>query len=739
MRLAFHLTLGLALAVQAGALHAQTTISRRTITARRTAQPVVIDGVHDDVAWTNADRQDGFNQHFPFDTSGALARTEIMLAYDDAHLYVAAIVHDTVSGPYVSTSLRRDYRGPSSDGFTIILEPFRDRTNGVFFGVNPFNVQREGLVVNGGNEQQDFDLSWDNIWYTATKIGDGYWSLEMAIPFKTLRFRAGLDTWGVNFYRLDSKVNERSIWNRVPRQFSLYNLAYAGELHWEEPLESAGSNISVIPYTTADASRNYLAGTPGQRGAAAGADAKIAVTPALNLDVTVNPDFSQVEVDAQQTNLDRFELFFPERRQFFLENADLFANFGFTNARPFFSRRIGVAIDSATGQNVQDRIVGGVRLSGKLDDQWRVGLMSMQTARDDGIGASPRNYAVAALQRKLFTRSNIGLIAVNQQTTDGGVLDPRRPNDADAARLLGLEYNLASATGAWTGKLFQHHSFREGAEGAAYSHGGQLAYTTLRYSATWLHQVVSRGFDARTGFVPRTDFRRANPVLTYSLFPENSRVNRHQFVLSNNLIGNDTWGLTDYNLFAQWTAELQNTGRFAITAVNDYVQLFAPFSPLANPAQRFEAGDRFTQPAARVAYQSDLRPAYTWTASVQSGRFFNGTRTQLAGTFNYRYRQYANAALAYEVNRINLGDGFDDATVYLVGPRFDLTLTNSLFWTTFTQYNSQFDNLNINSRLQWRFRPVSDFFLVYTDNYFPNSFQVKNRALVMKMSWWVNM
>lgn len=712
--------------------------STRRITVRRISAPIVVDGNVDAAEWAGTDEGRDFTQIFPADTSRSITQTEFRLAYDDRNLYVAAIMHDELPGDYVSPSLRRDYRGSANDGVTLVLDPWRDKTTGVFFGVNPYNVQREGLVVNGGTQTEDFDRSWDNVWTSATQRTDSSWSVEMAIPFNALRFRPGDASWNVNFYRIDSKQNERAIWNPVPRQYQLYSLAYLGEMLWDTPLTSGGAGVTLIPYIAGDGQRDFVAGTDFAGSAAAGLDAKVALTPSLNLDLTINPDFSQVEVDEQQTNLDRFELFFPERRQFFLENADLFAGFGVDNARPFFSRRIGVAIDSSTGQNVQNRITAGARISGRLNDDWRVGLLSMQAAADEGRGVDARNYAVLAVQRQLFARSNLGLIAVNQQNTSGGPLDRSRPGDGSASRLLGADYNLASADNAWTGKFFYHQSFSEGEDESAYSHGASLQRNTLRWRATWEHQLVGAGFDARTGFVPRRGFQRAAPSGEISLFPIGGPVNRHNLRLSGDLTWDQDWGLSDRTVFAKWTAEMRNTSRYELTARSRFVRLYRPFSPTRGGAM-FAAGEHFEQPEVELSTTTDPRRTLSGTARVRVGKFFNGTLQQTSGDVNYRWRQYFTSAFTWSVSQVNLAEGYDDATIWLAGSRFDVTMSTTLFWTTFTQYNSQFDNVNLNSRLQWRFLPASDFFLVYTDNYLPDGFRAKNRALLAKVSWWINM
>ena len=424
---------------------------------KRAISPIELDGVADEAAWLEADVARDYWQTFPMDTSRATAKTEFRMTYDDKFVYIAAVCYRTTQEDYfVTTSLRRDFRGGGVDLLTFIFDPFQDQTTAFLFGINPFGVQREGLISNGGNVSEDFDLSWDNKWYSAVEVYEDYWLAELAIPFKTLRFKEGSQTWNLNTYRQDSHINERSIWSRVPRNFLPFSLAFPGSMLWDEPLPKPGTNVSLIPYVSGNVSKNHLEGTATVAGLNAGGDAKIAVTPSLNLDLTINPDFSQVEVDQQVTNIDRFEIFFPERRQFFLENADLFASFGSERARPFFSRRIGVAIDSVTGVNVQNSILGGARLSGRVNKQWRVGLMNIQTGQDARINQPSVNYTVGAVQRQLFARSNLAAIFVNKQAMTIGEfgIQPNRFN-----RLAGLDYNLASANSKWTGKVYYHRSF----------------------------------------------------------------------------------------------------------------------------------------------------------------------------------------------------------------------------------------------------------------------------------------
>lgn len=711
----------------------------RTLPIREVQETISLDGVLDEQSWGDAELAKDFWQYFPFDTSMAVAHTEVKVLYDESHIYIAAVLYDSLPGEYITQSLRRDYRGPNTDGFSIVIDPFRDQTNGFFFGITPFGVRREGLIANGGESGEDLDLSWDNIWEGEVKVYEDRWVAEVSIPFTTLRFRGGASEWGINFYRIDTKYNERSVWSRVPRQLPLVNLAFTGILKWDRPLNKEGGNVTLIPFAAGGINRDYLADGDWQGRLDAGGDAKIAITPSLNLDLTFNPDFSQVEVDVQQTNIDRFEIFFPERRQFFLENADLFASFGFNNSRPFFSRRIGVAIDSTTGQNVQNRILLGARLSGKVDRNWRVGLLNMQTASDESIGQPSYNYTVAAVQRQVFARSNVSAIFVNKANFDQQPVDISNPLDGSSSQLMGLDYNLASANGRWNGKVYYHQTFDDDNGSEPFSHGVRVGYNTLRFFASWEHQIIGQGFDAEVGFVPRRDFRRVNPVIGFNIYPDSEVINRHQFSLSNNWTWNDTWGLTDYNFALNYTLDFQSSAGFNFSVLSNYVKLFAPFNPTGNPEQLFQPGDDFVQTGFLASYNTDLRKAFFGRVQVISGGFFNGNLRQLSGELNYRYRQYATIAVNYTINRIDLKEGFDDATLYLVGPRIDLTFSRNVFLTTFVQYNSQFDNININSRFQWRFRPVSDLFIVYTDNYFPEGLQPKNRALVFKATYWLNL
>lgn len=726
------------------------------ISAQKVSEKVHIDGELNEKIWQTAVRADDFFQTFPYDSSLALSKTEAMVAFDDHFLYVAAYCYDDLPGDYVVQSLRRDFDGGVNDFFALYLDTFGDQTNGFAFGVSPMGVQREGLISDGGSN--DLNLDWDNKWFAGAKIHKGFYTVELAIPFKTLRFNENLNSWRINFARIDRKRNEISSWVPVPRNFRVTTLAFTGDLMWESPLQKSGANVSLIPYVSGGSSRDYLAESPTKNTANVGLDAKIAVTSSLNLDLTFNPDFSQVEVDRQVTNLERFEIFFPERRQFFLENQDLFARFGFPDSRPFFSRRVGIARDKNTGLIVLNPIIYGARLSGKIDKDWRVGLLNMQSARKPAAGIEGQNYTVAALQRRVFTRSVLGGVFINRQRTSGegqafslGI--------RDFERIVGLEYNLNSKDNKWTGEAYYHRLFRPNNQAEQMASGLYLGYSDPNWEIAFGGQYIGKNYAVNNiGFVPRTNYTAIFPQIGHKFYPKkpNAKVNNHGPNFESNFYWlNDTRRLTDANAELGYLVNF-NSGAFLGAFVGkSYTYLFFDFDPTNTNGKKLLAGTDYLNTGGYLRYESNPRKLFAFNQGIGYQSYFNGNLFVLEGDLAYRFQPIANIALSYTFNQIHLPKDYNSANLFLVGPRFDFTFTRNVFMTLFTQYNNQINNVNLNARFQWRFRPVSDLFIVYTDNYFATSasmfnesnqqmrnfqpFQVKNRALVVKLTYWLNL
>jgi hypothetical protein len=681
---------------------------------------ITLDGVIDEEDWLMADVATDFFMVMPYDTSYSEAVSEIRMTYDDNAIYLSLVFYDVIPGPRVVESLRRDFSFGNNCNFLLFLDPFSDMTTGYSFGVNASGAMWDGTMSDGSMVH----LIWDTKWEAVTKSYDDRWVTEMRIPFRSIRYKAGLDRWNINFSRLDLKINEKSSWAPVPRQFPTASLAYTGTLQWDAPPPDPGVAFSLIPYVSGAGSRDFELGTDAGYRGDFGMDAKVALSSALNLDLTYNPDFSQAEVDQQITNLDRFELFFPEKRQFFLENSDLFANFGSRSIRPFFSRRIG--LDAP--------VMGGARLSGKIGQDWRIGVMNMHT--EETVSNPSRNFFVASLQRRVLTRSNITGIFVNRQDfgEHSGILAPAWN------RTGGLQFNLASGDNFWTGQVFGLASSAEGLSGGtAFSQGGALNYNRQRIQIGIEQYYVGDNYMASAGFVRRNDFFQVNPRMTLRFYPRSARLEQHGITGQvNSFFRPADFTLTDMQSAAGYYFTFHNLSRIDFIYSNDYVMLRRDFDPTNTGVGVLPAGSDYRWNEASVQYRSDLRKLFRYRAGAGFGGFYNGNRRFIEGDLNYRFQPYGSVSMFFSYNDLHLPQPWGNHSFWLIGPKFDITFTNTIFFTTFIQYNEQIDNLNINARFQWRYKPVSDLFIVYTDNYFPETMNARNRALVIKMSYWFN-
>ncbi len=690
------------------------------LNAIRTTNPIEVDGILDEASWQNALRAKQFHRIQPIDTGYAHSPTEVMMAYDDSHFYLGVICFDTLPGKRPTESLRRDWNFGSNDNFFAAIDTYNDQTNGFAFGVNAVGAQWDGIQSDGGN----VSLEWDGKWESKVQNYPDRWVAEFSIPFKTVRYREGDREWGINFSRLDLKSNEKSAWAPVPRQFASANLAYTGTLAWKEAPPPSGVRFSLIPYVSGKLTHQKESGEDLKLSGSAGLDAKVILSTSMNLDVTINPDYSQVEVDRQQTNLDRFELYFPEKRKFFLENSDLFASLGSREARPFFSRRIG--LDAP--------VIAGARLSGKAGENWRIGVMDMQTASKDSIAAS--NYAVAVLQRSVLKRSNVGVFMTNKQVLGTGSDSTYHSNTFN--RVAGAEFNLASADNNWTGKAFYHHSFNPGPEGDRFSTAAIIQYETRQFSAAWNQSYVGGNYLAEMGFVRRRAYHLANPSVGYKFYPHSEKITYHGPAISADLFFDPNLSLTDREIDLNYTLSWIDRSSITLGLEEGYLKLLEPFDPTNSGGAKIPAGEEFNWLEASLSYQSNQRQLLTYMLGARYGGYFSGTRLNLSTDLSYRVQPYGSLSLEFSYNRILLPEPYTSTDLVLVGPRLDITFTDKLFFTTLVQYNNQIDNVNVNMRFQWRFAPVSDLFIVYTENAFPEHFQTKDRGVVVKLSYWIN-
>lgn len=713
---------------------------------QKTTGKVVIDGVLNEQAWFDAAAVSDFMMCNPFDSLCAQVRTDVKMSYDDKFIYISAECFLKEPGAFVVESMKRDFAFGVNDNFLVFIDTFEDKTTGFAFGANAAGAQWDGQMSEGAK----VNLNWDNKWESATTYKKDSWIFEAAIPFKSIRYKDNITRWGINFSRYDLKAKEKSAWAPVPRQFPTASLAYAGVLVWETAPPAPKKNISFIPYVLSGLSANYESASPSDFRNQIGGDIKVAINSGLNLDMTLNPDFSQVDVDRQQTNLDRFELFYPEKRQFFIENSDLFDGFGTESIRPFFSRRIGLALNPKTGIYEQTPITYGARVSGKLNPDWRIGALNVQSQRIDAKGVPTQNYSMLALQRKLFARSNLGVYMVNKESfidTDLQKSNGYQPFNRD----VGFEYNLASKDNFWTGSLFYAKTISPMNAGNDFAQAASLAYADNNWAFSIKQQWVGERYNPEVGYVPRVNFLQLQPEIGKIFYPKNKSTN--VFYTSLKAMSMSYWNnqgdYTDNTTYIAYDGTMKDRSTFGLYLSYDFVKLQYNFDATRMGNTPLLKGSEHDWYAINARYSSSPIKLFTYAITSRFGGYFgDGWRTGMTADIGYRFQPYGSVSVALDYNDIQ--DVYVPGTAtmaaknvsskfWIVRPKIDITFSNKLFFATFFQLNQQTKNVNLNARLQWRYKPASDLFLVYTDNYFPEIFQIRNRAVVLKLNYWLNL
>jgi hypothetical protein len=727
---------------------------------KKARAPITLDGVLDEEDWQVAAVAKDFFMNYPVDSMKATFQTEARLTFDDQNLYISFVCYDDDT-PDIVQSLRRDFDFDNNDNMAVILGPFNDGLNGFYFLITPRGVQGEGLIAAGGASEDDYNGTWDNKWYSKVVKHADRWIAEIAIPFKSFRYKSGEREWNITFMRWDRKRNGVSSWIATPIQYIPASFAYAGKLVWVDNPPASQTNISIIPYVagvnSVDKETNP---TTSNHNLEVGFDAKIGITPSLNLDLTVNPDFSQVEVDRQVINLTRFEFRFPERRQFFLENNDLFERAGFPDARPFFTRRVGLVRDTSD-QIQQVPILYGARLSGSINKNWRISTLNMLTKEKQSLGLPQQMYSVAVVQRNFWKQSNFALMFVDKQSLGIGRNDSLRYFHADLwkekvrgndtawvlnqfNRVLTADLDLLSADNKWYSSFYYSRSFDNHLNGKKDTGGAFIRYRKRNVEIMAGQTFVQENHNAEAGFVPARGVYPGqwNTFLsaTGSQYPESKVIARMGPFMNVNFSGIPQGSVTDKGFNAGYGFDFLNTASLYVSYENTYQQLTHTFNPIdSDRYTNFQKGETYTWGNVSLSYQSDQRKLFNYWAQVSYGGFYNGELFSVSGLLNYRYQPVGSISVQYDYNVIDLPENYGAEKLVLVGPRFDITFTDKLFLTTFVQYNNLEDNVNLNARFQWRYQPASDFFIVYTENYFPEHLKSKNRALVFKLTYWMNL
>jgi hypothetical protein len=729
------------------------------LSIRKATGPIILDGKLDEQDWKDASVATNFFLNYPVDTTASPFQTEARLTFDEHALYVSFVCYDDKT-PDVVQSLRRDFDYGTNDNVTLILGPYNDAINGFYFVISPQGVQLEGTISGAGADDGGYNPTWDNKWYSKVVKSEDRWVAELMIPFKSFRFKSNIPAWNITFQRYDLKRNLVSSWIATPIQFFGTSFAYSGKLIWTDHPPHHATNISLIPYvaggTTRDNATDPATKTTDLQ---TGFDAKVAVTPSLNLDLTVNPDFSQVEVDRQVINLTRFEFQFPERRQFFLENSDLFERMGWPTARPFFSRRIGLAKDS-TGLYKKVPIAYGARLSGSFAGKWRMSMLNMQTNEKLSLGLPSQNFTVVAIQRNFWKQSNIQLSFVNKVSLGVGRGDTAKYFNqdlwkdkvvgGDTTRVLNdfnrvatLDVETRSVDNTWYSSVYLSQSFDSFTTSDRLTGGGFVQYTkrnlNIAAGQTWLQ----KNYNSEAGFVPNhgvyPGVANSFASIYATFYPPKSRVARMGPGLDLNLNVIPGGIVVDKNAALQYNINFLSTANFQVSYLYNYQEMTNKFNPIdGEKYTNYLPGERYTWNRYSIQFQSNQRKLFRYTLGAATGGFYNGDNLNFNGELNLRYQPYGSVSVRFDYNDLKLPGNYGSEKLFVVSPRFDLTFTSKIFLTTFVQYNTLLENVNLNARLQWRYKPASDFFVVYTENYLPETFGSKNRALVFKFTYWLN-
>ena len=710
----------LPLALSTAASEAQTgrPSARPSATAVAIGEVPALDGaVLDDPVWQVIEPASGLTQTRPYAGEPGTERTEVRIAYTEDTLFVAVVCHDREPDGIVVSDSRRDAPLDETDSFQVIFDTFHDGRNGFVFGTNPAGIEYDGQVLEGGSGvfsgmggggrfrgglSTGFNLNWDGAWNVATQVGEFGWSAEFAIPFRTLRYPpTKVQTWGLNFQRNIARHKEVAFWSELDRNHDLDRLTDAGSLQGVEP--PAQRNLKLIPYAIGSSREPPEAGSENESDSDLGFDVKYSVTPSLTLDLTYNTDFAQVEVDEQQVNLDRFNLFFPEKRPFFLENAGLFtvgARSGGSRASArvdlFFSRRIGIG---PNGELIP--IDYGGRLSGKAG-RFNVGLLHMQTATTAGLHGN--DYAVVRVNRELGERSSIGGMFVSRE--GAGSLAPTN----DTNRTYAID-------GKWG--IGEHHTIESYvAETDTPGLDGDDSSMLLSYNlgkpewrGSLSYAEAQANFNPEVGFMSRTEFRNLSAFGMRTIRPK-SLAGLHE--IRPHVSYSGIWDFDDYkethyvHVDTHWEwrngFEVHTGVNFTEEGVKEAFEVVDGFSI---------APGRYSHDEVQTVFRTNQAKPFSISIRNITGGFFGGNLSTTSLTLLARRGERLTSELRWDHNDAKVASG--KFQVNLGRLRLSYSITPRMLVQALAQYNDQSDNVSTNLRFSWLQDANTGLFVVYNE------------------------
>lgn len=686
-----------------------------TVRAIKLVTPLKVDGVLDEDVYKNEASFGGLIQVAPDYGKPETERSEIWITYDEHNIYLTCRCWDSAPPEqWVVNELRRDTGGlRNNEHIGVMFDTFHDRRSGFAFYSNPLGARADYSVVDEGGA----NIDWNPVWTSKSGRFDGGWTIEMAIPLKSLRYRAGTNqVWGVQIRRSIRHKNEWDYLTPVPRILAgpqALNRVSAGGTLVGLDLPEAGKNIELKPYVVARATTDHVINPPvnGKFGTEIGGDIKFAITPNLTADATINTDFAQVEIDEQQVNLTRFSLFFPEKRDFFLEGRGIFdfarggsgASSSGSGDTPylFYSRRIGL------NNGTVIPISGGGRLTGKLGP-YTIGLMNIETAREAVSRTAPTNFTVLRLKRDVLRRSAIGLIATNRSVATSG---------AGSNIAYGVDGTFLLAQPLTIGTYWARSSTTE-KSGDDQSYQARVDYSVDRYGAAGEFLSVGRNFDPQVGFRRRSDIARTFGQLRFSPRPTRiPSVRKFTWTASGEYVENGAGSVDARTFSGQFGTEFNNSDVLSIGATHNYESLRLPFTPTGSPAPVTPGAYAFPMFTASYAFGAQRRAS--GTIAVQGGDYYDGTirSVTIGSSASSQARIAVLQRLAVEptfsISRIERPAA--SFTTRLVRARADYAFSPLMFASMLLQYSSADRAFSTNVRYRWEFAPGSELFLVYTD------------------------
>ena len=682
------------------------------IRAMRTSEPIKVDGRLDEPLWLKAEPATNFRMEKPKEGAPASERTEVRVLFDDRNIYFGIHAFDSEPDKINARELTRDANFANDDKIEILLDTSRDRRNAYRFAVNPLGTQQDALITDEG---RFINLTWDAAWLSTGRIdADGY-TVEIAIPLTTLRYKDGLDSWGFNVARIIRRKNEENLWTSWQLAFGLERVSQAGELSGLAELHRPRL-LEFKPYISGEWRQGApLIGRPGYdagvRGTAGLEVARIGLTPSLTAEVTINPDFGQAEVDQQIINLSRFSVFFPERRDFFLENAGIF-QFGREEINQlFFTRRIGL-----TAEGAPLPIDYGAKITGKIG-HYNVGFLQVQTrklnsecrrldffiAGCDQQSFIPRQqYTVARVKRDLFKRSSIGAMFVNRE---GGIATKYN-------RGAGVDVDL-NLTDYWRVSGFLMSSATPGVQSSFLSGRATSYYEDKLFRSILVYESIGKNYNPELGFIERGGIKQYFGQAAYKPRPRflpfvqqmEFETQLEYYEDHNTRPGKLSTRQTELS----WTTEFRDSSFLFFRPVEDVTDVLTePFE--IRPGIIIPKGAyRFNRP--RVSYTSNQSRRIVFIASEKWGDFYSGTRSETQAGLTIRPNPHLLIDLTNTYNRVRLPQG--DFSTNLFGGRVSYNFSRRLLTSVFAQLNSAAQLSSLNCRLRYIFRPYSDLFVIY--------------------------